>query len=121
MNQNSKTVYDMVKETFVLQECDLTSSPVRAAVAKALLEMGKYYQGEKENLFSKIVSFLNLNEEEIKMVGSFSPVFVRQAIGYAIIFDDYARGKAAYEANKETYDQIYASLSLIETEQMVRK
>ena len=83
--------------------------------------MGKYYQGEKENLFSKIVSFLNLNEEEIKMVGSFSPVFVRQAIGYAVIFDDYARGKAAYEANKETYDQIYASLSLIETEQMVRK
>ena len=115
-----KDLQNLIIQMFVKKECDINASYVRSALGKSVTEMAKAASRDPELVEKEYISLFELNEEEIKMLERMTSTFVSNAIGYSIIFEDIARAKAAYEADKNTYDQIYERLSLVPIKEQTR-
>ena len=115
-----KDLQNLIIQMFVKKECDINASYVRSALGKSVTGMAKAASRDPELVEKEYISLFELNEEEIKMLERMTSTFVCNAIGYSIIFEDIARAKAAYEADKNTYDQIYERLSLVPIKEQTR-
>ena len=115
-----KDLQNLIIQMFVKKECDINASYVRSALGKSVTGMAQAASRDPELVEKEYISLFELNEEEIKMLERMTSTFVSNAIGYSIIFEDIARAKAAYEADKNTYDQIYERLSLVPIKEQTR-